>query len=91
MPADWFVVGVDPLKRHILVKCRLTRRTGFVADAALAELERAGAQSFEPYPWIEPLRVTPHAIKPEVMKLSQQTQRLSGILRKSQSLTLRVE
>jgi hypothetical protein len=91
MPEDWFVVGIAPLAKHILVKCRLTHRTGFISDGASTELEKAGAHNFEPYPWIEPLRVTLHSIKPAVMKLSRESQRLSGVLTKTQSLTSRVE
>ena len=91
MPEDWFVIGVDPLRRHILVKCRLTKRTGIVPDPEFVELEKASVQNFEPYPWIEPERVRPHLIKAETLSMSRKTQKLSGVLRKSQPLTSRIE
>lgn len=91
MPEDWFVIGVNPLENHILVKCRLTRRTGVITDPTLTELEKASAQNFETYPWVEPRRVRPHPIKPAIMHLSRQSQKLSGIISKTQALTPRVE
>jgi hypothetical protein len=91
MAEDWFVVGVDPLQNHILVKCRLTGRTGSVIDPSMMELEKAAAQNFEPYPWVEHTRVVLKPLKAEVMRLSRQTQNMSGMLRRTQSLTTRIE
>ena len=91
MPEDWFVIGIDPLKHHILVRCRLTKKTGVITDPAVLELEKASAQNFEPYPWVEPARVTLHPIRPATMSLSRKSQKLSGVLQKTQSLTTRIE
>ena len=91
MTEDWFVIGIDPLKNQLLVRSRTTKRTGVVSDPTAAEVEKANAQNFEPYPWVEPARVRPHAIKPATMSLSRTSQRLSGVLRKTQSITTRVE
>ena len=74
---DWWVLGCDPLQGHLLVKCHLTQRTGVVKNASAEELLMASANNFTSYPWIEPGRVTEAPLKPHVIKLAKQSQKLS--------------
>jgi len=86
---DWWVLGCDPIQERLLVKCRLTQRTGVIKDASAEELLVASAKNFEPYPWVEPERVTETLLKPQVIALAKKSQNLSTFMHKTQSLASR--
>jgi len=86
---DWWVLGCDPVHGHLLVKCRLTEQTGVIKDATAEELLAASAKNFAPHPWVEPERVTVTLLKPQVIHRAKQSQRISPIIAKSQSLASR--
>ncbi|MCE0499201.1 MAG: hypothetical protein LV481_14775 [Methylacidiphilales bacterium] len=86
---DWWVLGCDPIQGHLLVKCRLTQRTGVVKSATAEELLSASAKNFTSYPWTEPERVTETPLKPHVIHLAKQSQNLSTFMRKTQPLVSR--
>jgi hypothetical protein len=86
---DWWVLGCDPVQGHLLVKCRLTEQTGVVKDATAEELLAASAKNFAPHPWVEPERVTVTLLKPQVIHRAKQSQRISPIIARSQSLASR--
>jgi hypothetical protein len=87
---DWWVLGCDPIQGHLLVKCRLTQRTGLVKNASAEELLMASAKNFTSYPWTEPERVNETPLKPHVINLAKQSQKLSTFMRKTQSLASRI-
>jgi hypothetical protein len=87
---DWWVLGCDPIQGHLLVKCRLTERTGVVKNANAEELLQASAKNFEAYPWVEPERVTVAPLKPHVINLAKKSQSLSSFMGKTQSLVSRL-
>ncbi len=82
-------MGCDPIQGHILVKCRLTQRTGVVKDPSADELLMANAKNFVSYPWVEPGRVSETPLKPRVIHLAKQSQKLSTIMRQTTSLPSR--
>jgi len=86
---DWWVLGCDPIQGHLLVECRLTRRTGIVRNATAEELLMASTKNFTSYPWIEPDRVAETPLKPHVIKLAKQSQNLSAFMGKTRSLASR--
>ena len=86
---DWWVLGCDPIQGHILVKCRLTQRTGVVRNPSVEELLIANAKNFVPYPWTEPGRVAETPLKPHVINLAKKSQSLSIFMPKTQSLASR--
>ena len=86
---DWWVLGSDPVHGHLLVTCRLTQQTGVVKDATAEELLAASAKNFAPHPWVEPERVTMTPLKPHVIHRVKQSQRISPIIGRSQSLASR--
>jgi len=86
---DWWVIGCDPIQGHLLVKCRLTQRTGVVKSANAEELLTACAKNFTSYPWIEPERVAEAPLKTHVIDLAKKSQHLSTFMRKTQSLASR--
>jgi hypothetical protein len=86
---DWWVLGCDPIQGHLLVKCRLSQRTGLVKDATAEELLQASAKNFTSYPWTEPQRVIQTLLKPHVIDLAKRSQKLSGFMQKTQSLVSR--
>jgi hypothetical protein len=87
---DWWVLGADPIQGQLLVKCRLTQRTGVVKDATAEELLQASAKNFESYPWVEPERVTVMPLKAHVVNLAKKSQSLSVFMGKTQSLVSRL-
>jgi len=87
---DWWVLGCDPIQGNLLVKCRLTQRTGVIKNASAEELLIASAKNFEPYPWVEPERVVETPLKPHVIDLAKKSQRLSTFMGKTQSLASRL-
>jgi hypothetical protein len=86
---DWWVIGCDPLQGHLLVKCKLTQRTGVVKNAGAEELLRANANNFTTYPWIDPERVTEAPLKPHVIKLAKKSQKLSTFMQTTKLLASR--
>lgn len=86
---DWWVLGCDPIQGNLLVKCKLTQRTGIVQTATDEELLMASAKNFEPYPWIEPERVAETPLKPSSIQLAKESQNLSTFMRKTQSFASR--
>jgi hypothetical protein len=82
-------LGCDPIQGHILVKCRLSQRTGVVKSASAEELLTASAKNFAPYPWVHPERVTETLLKPHVVSLAKQSQKLSVFMGKTQALASR--
>ena len=86
---DWWVLGCDPIQGHLLVKCRLTQRTGVVKTASAEELLMASAKNFTSYPWTEPERVTETPLKPHVIDLAKKSQSLSPFVSKTQALASR--
>lgn len=86
---DWWVLGCDPIRGYLLVKCHLTQRTGVVKDATAEELLMASAKNFTSYPWVEPERVAQTVLRPHVMDLAKKSQKLSTFMQKSQPLASR--
>ncbi len=85
-----WVLGCDPIQGSLLVKCRLTQRTGVIKSASAEECLMANAKNFEPYPWVEPERVIETPLKPQVIDRAKQSQRLSPFMGKTQSLASRL-
>jgi hypothetical protein len=86
---DWWVLGCDPIQGNILVKCRLTQRTGVIENGSAEELLKASVKNFESYPWVEIERVKETPLKPHVIKLAKKSQSLSIFVGKTQSLASR--